>query len=250
MSRWKNTTVGEIIENIQAGLNLQCEERPPEAHERGLAKISAVTWGRYNDEESKTLPREFVPNESAKIGINDFLISRANTLELVGACVIVDKVTRPVYLSDKVLRLVMPETCKKWMPYCLRSPAGRDQIENFSSGNQLSMRNLSQANLKRIAIQLPTEIERLEIERRVEILFAFADRLEARLATARTATDRLTPALLAKAFRGELVPQDPNDEPAAELLKRLAAARNETGAKQHRGRAAKANEHRETAQAK
>jgi len=60
----------------------------------------------------------------------------------------------------------------------------------------------------------------------VETLFAFADRLEARLSNAQTAVDRLTPALLAKAFRGELVPQDPNDEPASELLKRLAAQRD------------------------
>nr|WP_315847557.1 restriction endonuclease subunit S [uncultured Rhodoferax sp.] len=66
--------------------------------------------------------------------------------------------------------------------------------------------------------------EQTEIVRRVETLFAFADRLEVRLAQAQTAATRLTPALLAKAFRGELVPQDPNDEPAADLLRRLAQA--------------------------
>ena len=77
--------------------------------------------------------------------------------------------------------------------------------------------------------------EQTEIVRRVETLFAFADRLEARLKTAQTAADRLTPALLAKAFRGELVPQDPNDEPAAELLKRLAASRD-AAPKAKRGR--------------
>jgi len=37
--------------------------------------------------------------------------------------------------------------------------------------------------------------------------------------------ERLTPALLAKAFRGELVPQDPNDEPASVLLEPIRAAR-------------------------
>ena len=71
------------------------------------------------------------------------------------------------------------------------------------------------------------------------MLFAFGDRLEARLTSARAATERLTPALLAKAFRGELVPQDPNDEPASELLKRLAASRAADGDKPRRGRAAK-----------
>lgn len=77
-------------------------------------------------------------------------------------------------------------------------------------------------DLRTLPLELPGKEEQAEIVRRVETLFAFADRLEARLQTAQTATERLTPALLAKAFRGELVPQDPNEEPACELLKRLA----------------------------
>lgn len=82
--------------------------------------------------------------------------------------------------------------------------------------------NLNLAKVKGFPLPQPALEEQAEIVRRVETLFAFADRLEARLQAAQTATNRLTPALLAKAFRGELVPQDPNDEPASELLQRLA----------------------------
>ena len=95
-----------------------------------------------------------------------------------------------------------------------------------------------------LLVVLPHFDEQTEIVRRVETLFAFADRLEARLAQAQTAATRLTPALLAKAFRGELVPQDPNDEPAAELLRRLQAQRatavsaSKTGTGRGRGRTA------------
>ncbi|OOH85428.1 restriction endonuclease subunit S [Comamonas kerstersii] len=78
--------------------------------------------------------------------------------------------------------------------------------------------------LGKIPVPVTSAEEQTEIVRRVEILFAFADRLEARLQSAQTAAERLTPALLAKAFRGELVPQDPSDEPAAELLRRLREA--------------------------
>lgn len=76
-----------------------------------------------------------------------------------------------------------------------------------------------------LQVALPPVQEQTEIVHRIETLFAFADRLEARLQSAQTAAERLTPALLAKAFRGELVPQDPNDEPATELLRRLRDAR-------------------------
>ena len=55
---------------------------------------------------------------------------------------------------------------------------------------------------------LPALEEQLEIVRRASTFLAFATRLEPRLTQAQTAVDRLTLSLLAKAFRGELVPQD------------------------------------------
>jgi type I restriction enzyme S subunit len=75
--------------------------------------------------------------------------------------------------------------------------------------------------LKTFIIRLPTLAEQREIVRRVEALFAYSDRTEERYKIARDQVERLTPAILAKAFRGELVPQDPNDEPASVLLERI-----------------------------
>ena len=100
---------------------------------------------------------------------------------------------------------------------------------------------LTQQALNSLPIAVPPSLEISEIVRRVETLFAFVDRLEARLQTAQTAAHRLTPALLAKAFRGELVPQDPNDEPASELLKRLAGSASVSSARRGRSKASKVN---------
>jgi len=94
-------------------------------------------------------------------------------------------------------------------------------------------------SMKLMPCPLPPVEEQAEIVRRVDTLFAFADRLEARLAKAQAAADRLTPALLAKAFRGELVPQDPADEPASVLLERIRAERAAQGAQPRKRRAAK-----------
>jgi type I restriction enzyme, S subunit len=71
-------------------------------------------------------------------------------------------------------------------------------------------------------IFLPSLSEQAEIVRRVEAMLALVDRIEARCTTARTQAQRLTPLVLAKAFRGELVAQDPKDEPASALLARIA----------------------------
>ncbi len=114
----------------------------------------------------------------------------------------------------------------------LQSDLFQAQLSNQSTGSTVA--GIKASRLKELQVEIPPIPEQTEIVRRVEILFAFADRLEARLATARLQVGQLTPALLAKAFRGELVAQDPADEPAAELLKRLAAQR-EAAPKAKRG---------------
>lgn len=116
------------------------------------------------------------------------------------------------------------------------SKASRAYVKLVLQANYFEMRelaeggnqpNLNLSKVKEFPLSLPSLAEQTEIVRRVEALFAYADRLEARYAAARAQVEKLTPATLAKAFRGELVPQDPNDEPASALLARIAAARAE-----------------------
>jgi type I restriction enzyme S subunit len=107
--------VGESIRSIVAGKNLRCEERPPKNDERGVLKVSAVTWGEFDPLASKTLPTNFDPPERTRVRVGDLLISRANTLELVGAIVLVKETPNNLYLSDKVLRLEAAETEKPWL---------------------------------------------------------------------------------------------------------------------------------------
>ena len=85
--------------------------------------------------------------------------------------------------------------------------------------------NLNLNKVKEIKVKLPSMEEQTEVIRRVEQLFTFADQLEAKVKTAQARIDQLTQSILAKAFRGELVPQDPNDEPASVLLERIKAQR-------------------------
>ena len=90
-----------------------------------------------------------------------------------------------------------------------------------------AQKNINIAILNEVAVPLPPLTEQHEIVRRVEELFALADQIKVRYLKAKTQVDKLTQSILAKAFRGELVPQDPNDEPASELLKRIKAQKVE-----------------------
>jgi type I restriction enzyme S subunit len=80
---------------------------------------------------------------------------------------------------------------------------------------------INTTQLRAVRVRVCPLAEQQEIVRRVEALFKTADALEARYRTAKGHVDKLTQSILAKAFRGELVPQDPNDEPASVLLQRI-----------------------------
>jgi len=87
-------------------------------------------------------------------------------------------------------------------------------------------------------LPVPPLQEQHEIVRRIESAFAKIDRLAKEAKRALELVGRLDEAILAKAFRGELVPQDENDEPAEHLLARIRAER-EAAPKGRRGRSTK-----------
>ncbi|AEI49708.1 type I restriction-modification system subunit S [Runella slithyformis] len=80
----------------------------------------------------------------------------------------------------------------------------------------------------------PSTEEQQEIVKRVDALFAQADALEAQYESLKAKIEKLPQALLAKAFRGELVPQDPTDEPASVLLQKIKAEAAKGGKKKEK----------------
>ena len=130
-----------------------------------------------------------------------------------------------MYVYQKALHRVRvgPELTPEWLCYSLKDAADVGRLADLFTGT--TIKHLTGVALGHFEFVLPPLREQREIILRVEALFAYADRLEARYTAARAQVERLTPALLDKAFRGELVRQDSNDEPASVLLERIRAAR-------------------------
>ena len=222
---WRYTRLGRSIRHIDAGKSFRCEERRPRTDEIGVAKVSAVTWGEYDEAESKTCidPEKMNPDYFVRPG--DFILSRANTIELVGACVIVRHVTQRIMLSDKTLRITMDDALKPFFLHYLRSRKGRLEIEKRSTGNQESMRNIGQERIRSIVVPECSLPEQQEIVRLLDAQFEAIERNEQELDAALQRSEALRQAILKKAFSGRLVPQDPADEPASTLLARLRSER-------------------------
>jgi Restriction endonuclease S subunits len=111
--------------------------------------------------------------------------------------------------------LISTQFLLKWLqsPWCFR---WMSQASGASAQPHLYIKDT-----RRMPVPIPPVAEQQEILRRVEALFKTADALEARYRIAKVHVDKLTQSILAKAFRGELVPQHPNDEPASVLLDRI-----------------------------
>jgi type I restriction enzyme, S subunit len=115
----------------------------------------------------------------------------------------------------------------RYLFHAMCSPLLQAQIEEVTSGANQPLFNL--ADLRRLAVPVPPLAEQREIVRCVEALFRLADIIEKRVAAATARAAKLTQAILAKAFRGELVPTEAelarregrSYEPASELLQRL-----------------------------
>jgi type I restriction enzyme, S subunit len=84
---------------------------------------------------------------------------------------------------------------------------------------------VNQTVLNELVMPVPLAEEQRQLVRRVDTAFAWIDRLATEATSARKLIDRLDQAVLGKAFQGELVPQDPTDEPASALLERIRSGR-------------------------
>jgi type I restriction enzyme S subunit len=120
------------------------------------------------------------------------------------------------------------EESNRFVEFFLRSKKHEIRQASYSSGGQP---NIKLEYLNPYPLALPPLSEQKEIVHRVESLFALADRLAARFVDARRRVDSITQAILAKAFRGELVPTEfklaeaegRSFESAEELLARIRA---------------------------
>lgn len=126
----------------------------------------------------------------------------------------------PATINQACAAIVVNEkiALKKFVKLALQAKY-YEMRELAEGGNQP---NLNLTKIKEFPLLLPSLLEQTEIVQQVESLFVFAERLETNYMNARNQLEKLTPSLLAKAFRGELVSQETSDESAESLLARIS----------------------------
>jgi len=231
---WTETTIGAVSSDLRYGTSKKCDYS---TQGTGVLRIPNIAeLGRIDVTDLKRA--EFDSNELQKLALRegDLLVIRSNgSVELVGKTGLVSADEAGLLFAGYLMRLrVDPDKAiPAFVQICLSAPVQRQYIERTAKSTS-GVNNLNAEELRSLPLLLPSLSKQIEIVRRVKALFALADRIEAHCTNARTQAQRLTPLVLAKAFRGELMPQDPTDEPASALLARIASANTAVAEKNKR----------------
>ena len=230
---WPVVRLGEVARDFSYGSSSKSQP----IGDIPVLRMGNIQGGRLDwDDLVFSSDKEEIKKYSLQAG--DVLFNRTNSPELVGKTAIY-KGEQPAIYAGYLIRVRCGETlAPEFLNYCLNSPQGRDYCWQVKTDG-VSQSNINAKKLADFRFGLPSVEEQKEIVRRVEQLFAFADQLEAKVTSAKSRIDHLTKSILARAFRGELVPQDPDDEPASVLLERINAQRV-AAPKAKRGRKASA----------
>lgn len=217
--KWEVKTLNEISISITDG-----DHQAPPKVSQGVPflVISNVNKGKLEIESaSRFVPVEYYNDlkESRKPRLGDVLYTVTGS---IGIPVPVDRNTP--FTFQRHIAIIRPNNDfvdSKFLSFFLSSQEALDQGRDVATGT--AQLTIPLRGLRSFLINLPSLDQQVKIVHQIESLFAIADKIEADYINLKAKIDALPQAILQKAFKGELVPQDPNDEPASVLLERIKA---------------------------
>lgn len=190
--------------------------------------LSAVTKGHFLPDCFKFVDIEVSEDSHLWVKNGDILIQRANSIEYVGVSALYEGESDQYIYPDLMMKCrANDKVVPKYLHYSLLSESVRKYFRDNATGTTGNMPKINQVVVSNAPINTPPIHEQLEIVHRVESLFDLVAVVEKQYQDAKNRIDRVTQSLLSKAFRGELVEQDSNDEPASVLLDRISKGESE-----------------------
>lgn len=200
---WEQYPCNTIIEQIVSGTSYGGEDRNLlEENEMGVLKISAVTKGSFDPTEIKAVKKEIITKKLVTVKKGDFLFSRANTIELVAACCIVDNDYDNLFIPDKLwlLSFNLELTNPAYFNFLLKNGMFRDSIRKLASGGHDSMLNISMKKFSTLSIPTPP----ITLQNQFAAIVEKVEHLKTCYQQNLTELENLYAALSQKAFKGEL----------------------------------------------
>jgi type I restriction enzyme S subunit len=231
-SGWQNCLIGELTDSSFYGPRFGADEYCAD----GIPTIRTTDMGRTGRIVPAAPPRVRITDEKLEkqeLRDGDLLITRTGS---IGRCAVFDATYGRALPSAYLIRfrLHRQKVLPRYLLYFLLSPVGQRYMG--AGATAVTQPNINARTISAISVPLPRLDEQQEIVRLVELALIRIGAVEETASLLASDVDLLNQSILAKAFRGELVPQDPSDEPASVLLERIRAEREAAGGGKRRGR--------------
>lgn len=188
--------------------------------------LTAVTRREFTDQNTKLTNADPSRIESLWLRSGDVLIERSNTPELVGTAALYRGPERWAIFPDLMIRVrVCNDVVPEFLELTLKSQPARGYFRRSAQGIAGSMPKIDQGAVERFQVPLPPVDEQRRIVAEVEQQLSVIETVGASIEVAKRRSASLGRSILERAFRGELVAQDPADEPASVLLERIRTER-------------------------
>lgn len=197
---WKPTTLRTFIKELESGVSVNSDEAAEETGVR-ILKTSCVSNGRFDVTKTKNVVAAEKEKVKCPIKKGAIIISRMNTLDLVGACGMVIEENSSVFLPDRLWQTVWNDVSgfePRWIAQILISEYGRTFLKSIASGSSGSMKNISKEQFLSAVLPTPPLPEQRKI---ADILSTWDEALE-KLDALIAAKDRRKQALMQQLLTG------------------------------------------------
>jgi len=232
---WCWITFDQVIWSLRSG---SAETSGRQETDFPILKSSAVRHGTIDHSDLNYLQASQSIHPENFLRPGDFMVTRlSGSVDYVGCSAIVkgEACTGIQYPDRLFCSKLVAGVEGTYVSYCFQHYRIRKTIEKAAKSTAGHQR-ISMSDLRPLVFALPSPDEQQAIVEAVEDQLSVIDHLEAELNAKLQSAQSLRQAILRHAFSGKLVPQDPNDEPASKLLKRIASERK---ARQHKPAATK-----------
>ena len=210
---WEWVRLEDFVKAITDG-----DHQPPPQSKTGVPflVISDVNTGVINFSHARFVSEEYYNNLPAirRATKGDILFTVTGSY---GITILVD--TEQNFCFQRHIGLIKTISCSEWITIVLQSDYVHKYCDNVATGT--AQKTVSLGHLRDFIIPVPPLSEQQRIVNEVERWFAVIDALESNEGDLLKTIDKAKSKILDLAIHGKLVPQDPNDEPAIELLKRI-----------------------------
>ena len=231
---WMWVKFDQLIASLRNGIS----RKPLEGGKLPILRISSTRPFKVDLSDRRYLDFDSSYDSYALVN-GDLLFTRYNgSRDYVGVCGMVRNLSEKVVYPDKLIRCRIANENKilpAFIEYAANLGASRkfilDRIRTTAGQS-----GVSGGDIYAIPVPLCSTEEQHQIVQEIESRLSVADHLEKTVGESLRQAEVLRQSILQRAFTGQLILQDPNDEPAAELLKRIQQeksddTKNESGVK-------------------